>query len=291
MENTKTILKGLISLSTGAALLGFSAIFVRISETSPSTTAFYRAFLALPFLYLWIHFSREAINWNLDRRTIFIFLASGIFFGSDMAVWNWSIQFTSVAHATLLANTAPIFVTLIAFTFLKQTISKSFFFFLLLAMSGVYLVISSGSGGNEERLFGDYLGIAAAAFYAGYILSIKRLTDQISPSQVLFFSTLVTALFLFPISLIESDSLLPETSEGWSILFGYALVSQVIGSGLITFGISKLSAHLSSLVLLIQPVAAAVFGWVILSEDLISTQIFGGLIVLVAIYLASTRSD
>tara|TARA_X000000368_G_scaffold365384_1_gene311592 strand:- start:2587 stop:3462 length:876 start_codon:yes stop_codon:yes gene_type:complete len=291
MENTRTILKGLISLSIGAALLGFSAIFVRISETSPSTTAFYRAFLALPFLYLWIYFSREAINWNLDRRTIYIFLVSGIFFGADMAVWNWSIQFTSVAHATLLANTAPIFVTLIAFTFLKQKISKSFFFFLLLAMSGVYLVISSGSGGNEKRLFGDYLGIAAAVFYAGYILSVKRLTDQIPPSQVLFFSTLVTALFLFPISFIESDSLFPGTSEGWSILFGYALVSQVIGSGLITFGISKLSAHLSSLVLLIQPVAAAVFGWIILSENLISTQIFGGLIVLVAIYLASTRSD
>ena len=96
---------------------------------------------------------------------------------------------------------------------------------------------------------------------------------------------------MFPISFIESDSLFPGTSEGWSILFGYALVSQVIGSGLITFGISKLSAHLSSLVLLIQPVAAAVFGWIILSENLISTQIFGGLIVLVAIYLASTRSD
>ena len=46
MENSKSIYFGLIALFVGAALLGASAIFVRISETSPSLTAFYRAFLA-----------------------------------------------------------------------------------------------------------------------------------------------------------------------------------------------------------------------------------------------------
>ena len=291
MENKKTFFTGLLALGAGAALLGFSAIFVRISETSPSTTAFYRALLALPFLYLWLYISKEQTNWKFDRKTIFIFLASGIFFGCDMAFWNWSIEYTSVAHATLLANTAPIFVTLIAFIFLKQTISPIFFSFLLMAMGGVFLVITSGSGGDEERLFGDYLGIVAAIFYAGYILSLKNLTNEISPQKVLFISTLVTALFLFPIGYVESTNFYPSSFKGWSVLLSYALVSQVVASGLITYGISKISVHLSSLFLLIQPIAAAIYGWFLLSESLVPAQIFGGFIVLIAIYLASTRSN
>jgi len=59
MENSKTILKGLLALSCGAVLLGLSAIFVRYSETSPSLTAFYRAFLAIPFLYVWLKLEKE----------------------------------------------------------------------------------------------------------------------------------------------------------------------------------------------------------------------------------------
>jgi drug/metabolite transporter (DMT)-like permease len=42
-------------------------------------------------------------------------------------------------------------------------------------------------------------------------------------------------------------------------------------------------------VLLIQPIAAAVFGWLILSEAISLLQGFGGAIVLVAIYLATTK--
>ena len=54
MENSKSVYAALLALFIGAALLGSSAIFVRFSETSPSLTAFYRALLALPFLYIWV---------------------------------------------------------------------------------------------------------------------------------------------------------------------------------------------------------------------------------------------
>jgi len=65
--------------------------------------------------------------------------------------------------------------------------------------------------------------------------------------------------------------------------------SQTIAQGFITSGISKVSAHLSSLVLLMQPVAAAFYGWLLLEEMLSLIQILGGLIVLIAIYMASKR--
>jgi len=289
MENSKTIYLGLLALFIGAALLGSSAIFVRFSETSPSLTAFYRALLALPFLAIWIIATNKKtqLHSSLNKKDLLILLYAGAFFGTDMAIWNWSIKFTSVAHATLMANTAPIFVTIISYFYLRNHIESSFLKALFLTFSGVCIVIFFGSGSDTSRLLGDSLGLIAALFYASYILCIKRLTNTISPSLTLFYATLFTAIFLLPVGYIEADSFFPETREGWIVLFSYAAISQALAQGLITYGISKLSAHFSSLVLLIQPVAAAIYGWLILFEGINLFQIVGGAIVLFGIYMSS----
>ena len=293
MENSKSIYFGLIALFVGAALLGASAIFVRISETSPSLTAFYRAFLALPFLFIWVLRSKhdQPIKNYLSKDNLVILFLAGVFFGSDMAIWNWAISFTSVAHATLMANTAPIFVTLVSFFFLRQKIESSFFRALILAFAGVSIVILAGSGSDSTRLLGDSLGLIAAIFYAAYILVIKKLTDTVPPAHTLFFATLFTAVFLFPIGLLESESFFPSSQKGWIILLAYAVISQALAQGLITFGISRLSAHLSSLILLLQPVAAAIYGWLLLSESINLWQGLGGAVVLFGIYQASKEQN
>ena len=293
MENSKSIYFGLIALFVGAALLGASAIFVRISETSPSLTAFYRSFLALPFLFIWVLRSKhdQPIKNYLSKDNLVILFLAGVFFGSDMAIWNWAISFTSVAHATLMANTAPFFVTLVSFFFLRQKIESSFFRALILAFAGVSIVILAGSGSDSTRLLGDSLGLIAAIFYAAYILVIKKLTDTVPPAHTLFFATLFTAVFLFPIGLLESESFFPSSQKGWIILLAYAVISQALAQGLITFGISRLSAHLSSLILLVQPVAAAIYGWLLLSESINLWQGLGGAVVLFGIYQASKEQN
>ena len=293
MENSKSVYTALLALFIGAALLGSSAIFVRFSETSPSLTAFYRALLALPFLYIWVLRTKSDLPLGdyLSKKNLLTFSLAGVFFGTDMAIWNWAISFTSVAHATLMANTAPIFVTLISFFFLKEKIESSFFRALILSFMGVSIVILSGSGTDSFRLLGDTLGLTAAIFYAAYILVIKRITNTLPPAHTLFFATLLTAIFLFPVGLIESSTFFPSTQKGWLILLAYAFVSQALAQGFITFGISRLSAHLSSLTLLIQPVAAAIYGWLLLSEALNLWQALGGLIVLLGIYLATKEQN
>jgi|TARA_B110000014_G_scaffold250854_2_gene227538 drug/metabolite transporter (DMT)-like permease len=289
MEKTKNSAWALTAILAGATLLGLSAIFVRWSEASPSITAFYRALFALPFLLLWVYFgtSKKKVSFNFEKKTWIFFILSGAFFGVDMALWNWSIYFTSVAHATLMANTAPVFVCLISFFILRNHIQPIFFIALILGLLGVIIVIGAGSGSNSSRLLGDSFGLFAAIFYAGYILSIKRLTVIVEPPQVLLVSTFFTALFLLPVSLIESGDFFSSSYLGWQILFGYALVSQVFAQGLITFGISRLSAHFSSLTLLVQPIAATIFGIVLLGEFVNKWQIIGGVVVLSSIYLAN----
>ena len=281
------LFKGLLLLLIGASMLGSSGIFVKISESSPSLIAFYRSFFALPFLYVWMKFEERNnlhhISW--DKRNIFFLILGGFCFALDMSIWNWSLSFTSVANATLMANTAPVFVVIFGILFLGYRIELSFVFTLLLALMGVFLVVLPG---EEGMIFGDSLGLVAAIFYAGYILSIKDLTNFLRPAKTLFLVTIITTLCLLPISIVEAKDLSINLSE-FLILFSYAIFSQTIAQGMITAGISKVSAHLSSLVLLMQPVAAAVYGWFLLEELLSPFQVFGGFIVLTAIYMASRK--
>ena len=282
---SRDLVKGIFLLLIGASMLGGSGIFVKLSDSSPSLIAFYRSLFALPFLYAWMKFEERndssKIIW--DKKTFFFLVLGGLCFALDMSIWNWSLTFTSVANATLMANIAPVFVVIFGVLFLDYKIEIFFVVTLLLALIGVFLVILPG---EQIMVFGDSLGILAAVFYAGYILSIKDLTNILQPARTLFLVTLITTLYLLPISLIEADSLILSKSE-FFILISYAIFSQTLAQGLITSGISKVSAHLSSLVLLMQPVAAAFYGWFFLQELLSPLQMAGGLIVLAAIYLAS----
>ena len=282
---SRDLVKGIFLLLIGASMLGGSGIFVKLSDSSPSLIAFYRSLFALPFLYAWMKFEERndsaKIIW--DKRTFFFLVLGGLCFALDMSIWNWSLTFTSVANATLMANIAPVFVVIFGVLFLGYKIEIFFIVTLLLALMGVFLVILPG---EQIMVFGDSLGILAAVFYAGYILSIKDLTNILQPARTLFLVTIITTVCLLPISLIEADSLILSKSE-FFILISYAIFSQTLAQGLITSGISKVSAHLSSLVLLMQPVAAAFYGWFFLHELLSPLQMAGGLIVLAAIYLAS----
>jgi drug/metabolite transporter (DMT)-like permease len=73
---------------------------------------------------------------------------------------------------------------------------------------------------------------------------------------------------------------------GWAKLAGLAIISQVAGQSLIAYAMAHLPATFSSVGLLLQPVMAALFAWVLLGETLGPLAIAGGVVVLVGIRIA-----
>ena len=72
--------------------------------------------------------------------------------------------------------------------------------------------------------------------------------------------------------------------------FGLAWISHCAGQGLIAYSLAHLAAAFSSVSLLFQPVMAAAFGWLLLSEPLVPLQMLGGVVVLAGILLARRGS-
>jgi drug/metabolite transporter (DMT)-like permease len=277
----------LAALILGAVAIGSSAIWVRVSETGPVATAFWRATLALPFLGLWALSARTDRTPRKEAKGLF---AAGALFAGDLAFWHLSIVLTSVAAATLLANLAPIFVTLAGWLWLHERVSGGFIAGLALALAGVAMLIGADFGTGASALAGDALGLVTAMFYAAYLMQVKRLRATLSTARIMAWSSLVTAVLVLPVALLLGESVLPRTVGGWGIVLGLALVSQVGGQSLIAYGLAHLPASLGSVSLLVQPVCATLFAWLLLNEPIGGVQILGGCAVLAGIRLAHRAS-
>jgi len=273
------------ALLLGAVAIGSSAIWVRLSETGPVATALWRVALAVPFLSLWALLERQPADRRpkANRRGL---LAAGGFFAGDLAFWHLSIMLTTVAAATLLANLAPIFVTLAGWLWLSERVTGKFVLALVVALTGVALLISADFGAGAAALWGDALGLVTALFYAAYLLQIKRLRSELSTAHIMAWSSLLTAILLLPVALLLGEQTVPATAAGWAVVLGLALVSQVGGQSLIAYGLAHLPASLGSVSLLVQPVCATVFAWLLLGESIGPAQIAGGCLALVGIRMA-----
>ena len=274
------------ALLAGAVAIATSALFVKVSEARPVSTAFWRVSLALPFLWVWMLIDRrqtQPAGRAPDRR---LMVAAGLFFAGDLAVWHWSIVLTSVANATLLANLAPIFVTLAAWLLFGKRPTLLFLAGLAAALTGVMLLLGGDFSLGGRALIGDALGVVTAVFYAGYQLTVTRLRGGASTASIMAWSGLITAAALLPVALLSGEQFFPDTGMGWVKLFGLALIAQVAGQSLITYAMAHLAATFSSVGLLLQPVMAAIFAWVLLGEAMGAVQIAGGVMVLIGIRIA-----
>ena len=276
------------ALFLGATCIALSPIFVRLSEAGPTATAFWRVALAVPPLWLLL-----LLREKTPQSTALwpLYLAAGLAFAGDLAFWHSSIKLTSVANATLLANLASLFVTLAAWIFLRQRPSRLFLAGLGAALLGVGLLVHTSLQFPRTALTGDALGVVTAMFYAAYILAVKGLRDQGATTlRLMAVTSTITAFILLPAALATGEQFFPATPAGWSILVGLALVSHAAGQGLIAYALAHLPASFSSVGLLLQPVAAALFAWLLLAEPLVALQVAGGLVVLAGIYLARRGS-
>lgn len=277
------------ALLVGASCIALSPIFVRLSEVGPTATAFWRVAFAVPFL--WFFYLLKAKSHASYSGRWLLLVAAGFAFAGDLAFWHSSIQLTSVANSTLLANLASIFVTLAAWIFLRQTPTGIFLAGLAAALAGVAMLVKTSLEFSATGLLGDALGLVTAMFYAAYILAVKGLRDRGETAlRLMAVTSTLTAVILLPVALASGEPMLPHTAYGWTILLGLALISHAAGQGLIAYALAHLPATFSSVGLLLQPVIAAFFAWVLLGEPLVALQIAGGLVVLLGIYLARRGS-
>jgi drug/metabolite transporter (DMT)-like permease len=273
--------------------MGVSPVFVRYAaaaEIGPFASAFWRVALALPVLYAWMRLDERGRPVPSRRPFPAATVLAGFAFAGDLFFWHLSILATTVANATFFATTAPIFVVLIAWAALRQRIAPATLTGLALCLLGGLSLIGQSLQVDPARMRGDLYGVATAVFFGLYFLAVERARERGGGAgRVTFELSLVTTAVLLAVALVSGDRMGPANSDGWLALLAMAWISHAGGQGLLSVALGRLPAVFSSLVIFLEAIAGAAFGWLLLGERVTGIQALGGAMILLGIWIARPR--
>jgi drug/metabolite transporter (DMT)-like permease len=277
----------LIVLVGAAVVLGVAPILVRLGEVGPAAAGFWRFVFALPLLLI---LTARPGGGGIGLPSKWMALA-GLFFVLDLAFWHYGIVMTSVANATTLCNLTPVVVTAFAWIAWGQRPKRLFLAALALAMVGAF-AMAAGADGNQgtNPLLGDALSLSVALWYAGYFLAVQAARRTAGAMQVTLWATALGTPLLLGVAVLLGEDLLPDGAGGWAALAGLG-VMHVVGQGGVAWALGRLPAAVTAVTILIQPVVAALLGWVLFAEALTPVQALGGALVLGAVVLAQRSAQ
>lgn len=277
--------RALAVLAAAVCTLALTPIFVRLAGVGPAAAGFWRLLFALPFLALPL--ARGGGAATVLRLPSLAMVAAAVFFSLDLFFWHLGVRLTSVANSTTLANLAQVFVVVGAWLLFREKPRRLFLAGLALALAGVWaMAAAKGAGGRgTDPLLGDLVSLGAAVWYACYILVVHRARAGSGPLRIMVWTSLVGAPLLLAASLATHEQTMPPTTAGWLACLGLGLV-HAISQGAIAWALGRVPAATASVVILLQPVFAALLGWLILAEALVPIQAAGGLTALAGVALA-----
>ncbi|WP_374139024.1 MULTISPECIES: DMT family transporter [unclassified Sphingomonas] len=271
----------LAALVIANVALAFGPLFVRIADTGPVASAFWRITLAAPLLIA----IALGSGWRPQHigRSIWAFVAfAGIFFAADLASWHLGILGTTLANATLFGNSATLFYPIYGFLIARALPSRVQGIALLLATIGGGLLMGRSYELSPAHLVGDLLCLLAGILYTGYFILMARARETMASVPALAVSTVASILPLLVMAILLGERIIPDH---WAPLVGLALASQVVGQGMMIYALGKLSPLVIGIGLLIQPIVAAITGWVVFREQLGLADLIGGVLVAIALVL------
>lgn len=271
----------LLALLGGNIALAFGPWFVRLADVGPVAAAFWRIALAAPLLV--------AACFVIDRRPFanarglgLVLAAAGLAFAADLASWHLGILKTTLANATLFGNSATLMFPIWGFLIARAWPSRSQALALAMAAAGAALLLGRSYELSSRHLLGDLLCLLAGALYTVYFIFMMRARETMAPIPALALSTLASMLPLLAFALLLGETVMPHH---WGPLIGLAVVSQLIGQGLMIYALGHLTPLVVGIGLLSQPIVAGIIGWFAYGERLGPLEFAGAGLVAVALVL------
>jgi drug/metabolite transporter (DMT)-like permease len=266
--------------------LAFGPWFVRLADIGPVATGFWRIALAVPLLLA----AALGSGWRpigIGRALWLTLGVGGVCFAADLASWHIGILKTTLANATLFGNSATLFYPIYGFVIMRALPSRMQALALLLAAIGAALLMGRSYELSSQNLAGDLLCLLAGLLYTGYFILMARARATMAPLPALALSSIASLAPLLLFALALGERVWPHH---WGPLIGVALVSQVLGQGLMIYALGKLSPLVVGIALLTQPVVAGTVGWLVYNERLGVADLIGAVLVAVALVLVRRRA-
>ena len=271
----------LAALFASNLALAFGPWFVRLADVGPVAAGFWRIALAAPVLLAAaVMFGQNPVR---QARGLWGVLAlGGLAFAADLASWHAGIHHTVLANATLFGNAAILIFPIYAFVVARSWPTRMQGFALGMAAIGAALLMGRSAQLSSENLIGDLLCLFAGVLYAVYFVTMARARLTMQPLPALALSSLLGIAPLLVAAIMLGERVWPGD---WTPLLGLAVVSQLIGQGLMIYALGHLTPLVVGIALLTQPIVAGAIGWFAYDERLGVPDFAGAVLVGLALVL------
>lgn len=270
-----------IALFIGIICISIFPVIVKLNLTPSLISAFYRMAIAAVFVVPYAIFTKQLKLY--DNKTMLLIVLCGIFFGSDIAVWNYAIQGSSATQATLLTNLAPVWVGIGSYLFLNTKPTSNFWIGTVFAIVGMVVLIGVDVFLDFSFDLPFAFGLLSGILYACYILMSKKVLSTVGVIPFMTYSLLVSSIFLGLVNLMAGSAFTGWSTAGWTTLIIQGIICQLLAWLLISYSTQHMRATRVSLSLLSQALLAAILAWVFLDEQITMQMIIGGVIILIGI--------
>jgi drug/metabolite transporter (DMT)-like permease len=277
---------GYLSIAFGVLMIATGAIFVKTIHANGFLVAFWRlVFAALILTGVLLVRGRGRLGVSLGKDWK-LALAGAVIFTINMTLWCVALTYVPVANVTLLDNTAPLWVGILGWLFLRKHMGSAFWVGLFLALIGAAVMVTLGDGqGAFLASPGNLLGVLCGFTYGIYLLITARVRERIDSLTYTWLMAVTGALLLLPVVGFSGllTPALPMASYG--LIFLMSLTSQVIGWVLINYALGHLPTGAAAVTLIGQPVLSTVLGALLIGEVPSTLKILGGLLCLIGIFI------
>ncbi|WP_045212159.1 DMT family transporter [Desulfonatronovibrio magnus] len=255
----------------------------------PVVVSFYRGAIGFLFVLVWLALRPRGNGLACGRLWLWSAVA-GIGVAGNFSFYFISIAEGSVAVAATLMYCAPVFVYLVSFTLKleKPTIFK--WAAIVLVMLGIVLLTGIYDiGAGEVTPLAAGAGLLSGLSYAVFIFGFKYAAPHGSPQAILVIAFAVLAGILFWLGDADQTAAVLKTPS-WPLF----IILGVVGAGLsfifYIVGLKHTAPAVASIIAMVEPVTASLFGVVVLSETLAALQVLGMGLILVTVTALSVHS-
>lgn len=278
-----------LCLLLGNAALALGPWCVRLTDTGPVSAGFWRLFLALPVFAMLARANGQNLL-GIDRRALFLTALGALTFAGDLASWHIGIGMTRLGNATLFGNAGSIVLMFGGFVAARVWPRLGDWLAIFCALLGAAILMGQSADISARTLHGDLFSLAAGLFYAVYLLSLQDVRKNLGAFSLLVWVSVFACPVLLTFAIFRGEQVWPGAA-GWEPVLMLALISQIIGQGLLVFAMRHFSALVIGLALLTQPAISALSGYLAFGEILGAWDIAGMVLLGGALVLARMKSD
>ena len=307
MKQQEQISRQFVSPEIGmiAAVMAIStgSLFIRLmqAEVSPLVIALYRLGISSLILLPFALRQRNEIA-SLDRSQWQLLLLGSFGLAMHFVTWISSLRYTSVLSSVVFVNTSPLWVAILSPILLNEVISRRTKTGLGLALLGTVLVGISGvvrftdgqmvwfgfqNNIGSQPLLGCFLAMLGAWSATVFLLVGRRLRSSLSLIPYTFLLYGMSSVIMLGIVLVTRQPMsgFPNLTYVWLVCI--ALIPQLVGHSMANWALKYASAAYVSVVLLGEPVGAALLALVFLGEVPGVAEGIGAAVILAGIYVVT----